>query len=741
MYRLRIARTLPCLRRVWVVFFTVLICGFAIAVEPPAWAAPVPRNLNQTVPPFDHALLLPQLVAVPRLTNLTNHSLANCGYNHQPSCSFDGQRVAFVCEDWDAGEIRRIDADGSNPLLLAGASAEEGVTVYGAIWSADGSKIAYVQDGPERRHVYVMNADGSAKRDLVEKTNLSLDDLAWAPDGSRIAFVDGGAIFVIDPDGSNLTMLTREAGGDFSSAWYYSPVWSPDSSRIAAQDSRREAIWILDVESRDLTRLGNSSQVYSRFVWSPDGEMIAFVYQTIADRGEYEAGLEIGVVNVASGELTQVTSHFAGEHDLAWSPDSSKIVFSRSNDIHVVNADGSGHLILTQGFGEDRLPTWSPDGSQIAFVSYRENRHEVYAIGAGGGRPTRLTFNFSREDRIAWSPTGEHILINGYRENFHELRLVDVDGGNPSVLPDIPVAQVTWSPAAPQIAFLTGEWPALVEVYRADADLNNLVKISAGLAVKRFVWSPDGQQILLVASVEGGGYDLYLVGVDSTEPAKLITIPVNSVLRPVWSPDSKRLAFTNFLVGDGIYLLDVDSATLTHLTNSSDVQSNPVWSPDGKWLAYFGASSEVYLVDPEGGTPLQLTNDMLSDAAPLSIAWSPDSRKIAYVTDHPDPEESCGNDDPRFCPPPPTIYNLYLVDIDGSDHKVVAENAIDPRWSPNGRSLLFYSFDFGLALVDAAGNNLQKFGVQSWYSWSWVPDGHGILVDISGDIYLIHLPG
>jgi TolB protein len=130
-----------------------------------------------------------------------------------------------------------------------------------AVWSPDGRQIAYVHNvstglpGPgaagskDDSEIYVMNADGSGTRRLTH--NVGYDGKpAWSPDGRRIAFqsqrravrgVVGGSkaeIYVMNADGSGKRNLTRNPAQDGS------PSWSPDGRRIAFvrnRDGRPEA--------------------------------------------------------------------------------------------------------------------------------------------------------------------------------------------------------------------------------------------------------------------------------------------------------------------------------------------------------------------------------------------------------------------------------------------------------------------------------------------------------------------
>ena len=106
--------------------------------------------------------------------------------------------------------------------------------------------------------------------------------------------------------------------------------------------------------------------------WSPDGTRIAFTGSS-----------GIAVVN-ADGSGVQTLNDGAWPSDPDWSPDGSKITFVRGpdadqTDVHVMNADGSDELNLTSNPGKDDFPDWSPDGTKILSAS------------APPGGPTKLT--------------------------------------------------------------------------------------------------------------------------------------------------------------------------------------------------------------------------------------------------------------------------------------------------------------------------------------------------------------
>ena len=123
--------------------------------------------------------------------------------------------------------------------------------------------------GDQQSEIYVMNADGSRKRNLTR--NRRDDDLpTWSPDGRRIAFLHGrgrgrGQLYVVNADGSGLRNLARITGPAVFSS---DPVWSPDGRTIYF--------------GRYLVRTDGSGARKLPYmplnaVWSPDGRQIAFV--------------------------------------------------------------------------------------------------------------------------------------------------------------------------------------------------------------------------------------------------------------------------------------------------------------------------------------------------------------------------------------------------------------------------------------------------------------------------------
>ncbi|HEX6965867.1 MAG TPA: hypothetical protein VF166_08700 [Gemmatimonadaceae bacterium] len=274
------------------------------------------------------------------------------------SCSATVRHVLFGSTRDGAHDLYTMNDDGTNVVHITSVSNN---LVYSASWSPDGSRIAYYTNRDGNYEIYVMNADGTNAVRLTSDT--AFDGFPqWSPDGTKIAFesarqasTSSGAlpmdIWIMNADGTGQTMIQRSGEN---------PRWSPDGRRIVFDDSH--ALFIMNADGSNAVQLHEDPSMYSvEPAWSPDGTRIAFVGGTTGT----------------------------------------------SDEIYVVNADGSGVTALTQsapGVVNDQ-PDWSPDGTRIAFRTNRDGDDEIYVMSANGSGQMSITPQFySDEYAPAWRP-------------------------------------------------------------------------------------------------------------------------------------------------------------------------------------------------------------------------------------------------------------------------------------------------------------------------------------------------
>src|SRR5579862_5889862 len=136
----------------------------------------------------------------------------------------------------------------------------------------------------------------------------------------------------------------------------------------------------------------------------------------------------------------------------------TQIVFNYADDLWIVGREGGDARRLTSGIGIEALPFFSPDGSMIAFTGEYDGNRDVYVVPAGGGVPRRLTYHPADEYVAGWTPDGKKILFNSWSNSFmhfeDQLYTVPVEGGLPTQVP-LPIAEsASYSPDGSHIAYV-----------------------------------------------------------------------------------------------------------------------------------------------------------------------------------------------------------------------------------------------------------------------------------------------
>jgi Tol biopolymer transport system component len=239
--------------------------------------------------------------------------------------------------------------------------------------------------------------------------------------GGKIAFDDyvgSEHIFTIDPDGTNLTDLTPTA--DYA----FDPDWSPDGTRIVFVSDNPTGISVMNADGSGKRLLLAGTETGPAF--SPDGRAIAF------SRTWPHPGL--GVMNLRTGKLRQLTDDGSLDGGVDWSPDGSQVAFARGSGIWVVDANGMGETQLTTSLW-DSTPSWSPDGSKIAFTHGHGQRHwaDVWVMNADGSGQINVTGALTDGTQFSdpvWSPDESEIALNRYPDQLGSCLIIFAADGS-----------------------------------------------------------------------------------------------------------------------------------------------------------------------------------------------------------------------------------------------------------------------------------------------------------------------
>jgi Tol biopolymer transport system component len=289
--------------------------------------------------------------------------------------------------------------------------------------------------------------------------------------------------------------------------------------------------------------------------WSPEGRRLVFTYEVDLD-ATYGGGVGAVIGRGLGGGLER---------------------------IFVMNADGSGrHLLTMPWLGsprfEDSDPAWSPDGSRIAFTrtvwpagvahtEWSRGRSAVYVLDLAHGGPRRVSVTFdSAYGNVTWSPDGQRLayLAPAGRCPYPVLHVTKADGTGDHVL----------------------------------ATASRLPDPPGGCAqTVTPAWSPDGERIAFGRLTRAPpSIDLFLISPNGKHLQLLRHQPNTINVFPAWSPDGKRIAFQvgpNNGGPQAIAVIDRDGKhlqLLRHQPNTIDVF--PTWSPDGKRIAFEVGSND-----------------------------------------------------------------------------------------------------------------------------------------------------
>ena len=245
--------------------------------------------------------------------------------------------------------------------------------------------------------------------------------------------------------------------------------------------------------------------------------------------------------------------------------------------------------ILTNHPAQDRYATYSPDGQQILFESNRTGNWDIYIMNADGANPQRLTHHDSLDRRPSWHPNGKKIVFESTRNGEHALYQLWLKNRKVKKINIL-------MKGTPMFAKYSPNGKQLVIGHQKSEEAARILLINKKGKIKKVVadfgyrtafpnWSPDGQSLLLHSRHETNNKDdeIYRIKIDDLKIKRLTNWHKHNFC-PAWSPNGQQIAYVTSMENNRpeIYIMNRDGSNAQRITNNKEGDTLPNWAPNGK---------------------------------------------------------------------------------------------------------------------------------------------------------------
>jgi len=484
---------------------------------------------------------------------------------------------------------------------------------------------------------------------------------AISPDGQQVAFSFQGDIWKMNINGTDLRRLT------IHEAYETSPVWSPNGEQIAFTGSRygNEDVFVILADGGIPKRLTHHSSGDEVTGWS--GDQILFTTRRAFRQVEWDA--EIYAVSPSGGTPERVLDAVGGMP--VASPNGRFIAFTRGacriareqyrgpsdNEIWIYDTENGSYQQLTDNEMNDYLPKWSDDNT-LFYITATSGRYNVVKQtidnqGKASGEAVQIT-NFDEDGVRHFDVAGNTIVF----ERKTDIYKMSIGGQAEKIAIDIkadyrfdPEKRETFSNGirdyvlSPNGKYIAMEIRGEIFVKENDKEKKRSVNISKhAYRDQNPSWLNDST--LLFISDRDGQKDIYMAkSADENKPALFQTLKLelskvtntkDNEMSLAVSPDGEKIAYR---VGRGtLKVSDIDEkGKLSGTKTLLDGWASPngiAWSPDSRWLAYslsnLNFNSEIYIhAADDSKEPVNVSMHPRGDYSPY---WSQDGNKLGFVS-------------------------------------------------------------------------------------------------------------
>lgn len=494
----------------------------------------------------------------------------------------------------------------------------------------------------------LLNATGNAQTKLLRFPDIHED---------QVVFCHAGDLWRASTSGGAAARLTAHGGQELF------PKFSPDGKWIAftGQYDGDEQVYVISSmggEPKQLTfypargplmpRHGYDNQVYG---WTQDGSAVLFRSLRDADGAGVETALY--TVPLDGGLPTKLPMPTSGAGD--FSPDGRKVVYSPlfrdfrtwkryeggwAQDLYVFDLQSNNAHPIAASKRTERDPMWI--GDNIYFVSDRDGTLNLFAFDLATNETTQLTHSKQWDTRwassdnkrwIIYERNGELVIFDTHSRDEKPISIMVPNDGlakRPSrYSAEKDIEEFDLSPKGERALFV-----ARGDVFTApiETGLTRNLTRSSRAHDRAATWSPDGSQVAFVSDLTGED-QVYVINQDGSGTPRPLTDKFESMLFGLrWSPDGKRLAFSDKY--GKLYVLTVADKLLQEVADERrGLLRDFSWSPCGQHLAIvlsepnqFGS---IHIWSVADRQLRRVTGEMTDDSGP---SWDPKGDYLFFLS-------------------------------------------------------------------------------------------------------------
>ncbi len=473
-----------------------------------------------------------------------------------------------------------------------------------------------------------------------------------------IIFTYAGDLYSVDATGGTARKLTSHVGYEM-----FARI-SPNGQTIAftGQYDGNTEVYKMPIDGgmpvrltytatldRDLIsdRMGPNNIVMA---WTPDGQEITYRSRKHSFNSFRGALYNVPLSGGLSDELPFVNGGFC-----SYSPDGGKIAFNRvfrefrtwkyykggmADDVWIFDFDSKEIKNITNHESQDIFPMWM--GDHVYFISDRDRTMNMFKYNLNTGNIEKVT-EFTEYD-IKFPSAGSRYIVfeNGGYIYKLDTRTDEMEKVSIEIKNDFVWARDEIKDAAEKIRDADASPKGKRVVFSARGEIFSVpseegitynITHTPGVHERDAVWSPDGKYIAYISD-KTGEFEIYMVKSDGSEPPVQLTKGADTYYYQIkWSPDSKKLLWSDRKLR--LRYVEIDTKNITEVAKAERYWITSYnWSPDSRWITYTSLAdndfSVIHIYGLDDKKSHQVTNKWYSSGSP---SFSADGKYLTFTSD------------------------------------------------------------------------------------------------------------